>query len=472
MKVVLIMLLALITGLCLLSNLTIPFILLALIFYLWLLLEYPEIALFISFLVIIDCFSIMDEDLFRLPYLFRIRDIFFLSIFIPLIIGFYKKDNKIRDVFNNPIAKCISFILFLSIIQIFVTYLRFNDETLNSIIRMGRRYFYYVMFFPALYILLDEKRFKRFSKLFITSVIIFCFLYIVQFLIGPTHKILLKGRVEYQGLQGFTVPRLYISGVIAATLIFHISLMIFLFYKNFKYRVKNILFVIVSGIQTLVTFGRAHIFGVIIGTLFAIFFAKGHMRIKSLFKLSAFLLIAFLAVMTFQILFQPEKDFFKAFYARIASTYNAVTERGDTFGYRIKDSLGRMELIKKNPILGIGFVHDSSDLFAFVKKYSIGIRTGDSGIIDLLIDFGIIGVIWLLVMSFVVLKRSLVIYRETENHFYKTIILGVIAFYFGRLFSFITLEDFVAYDSIVIITFSLVLLEVLKYRISREENVR
>ena len=167
MRIMFIILLGLISGFCLLSSLILPFLCLALIFYLWLLFEYPEIALFVSFLVIVNCFSMMDENIFRLPNLFRLRDLFFLSMFIPLFVGLYKRDKKAKYVFNNPIAKCISFILILSFIQIFVTHLRFGDESINSILRMGRRYFYYSLFFPALYILLDKKRFKRFAKLFI-----------------------------------------------------------------------------------------------------------------------------------------------------------------------------------------------------------------------------------------------------------------------------------------------------------------
>ena len=54
---------------------------------------------------------------------------------------------------------------------------------------------------------------------------------------------------------------------------------------------------------------------------------------------------------------------------------------------------------------------------------------------------------------------------KTDSQFYKSIILGIIAFYFGRLFSFITLANFVRYEGIVITSLSLILLEVINYQL-------
>ena len=81
--------------------------------------------------------------------------------------------------------------------------------------------------------------------------------------------------------------------------------------------------------------------------------------------------------------------------------------------------------------------------------------------VTLLLDFGAFGLIWLLTLSLIVFKRGFKIYKRTDNLFYKSVILGIIAFYFSRLFSFVTLADFVLYDGIVVISFSLVYLEVI-----------
>lgn len=438
--------------------------------YLWLIFKFPEIALFISFLVIVDCFSMADENFLRVPFLFRIRDVFLLLMFLPLVEAIYRKDSRIKYVFGGPIAKGIYLIILLTLVQMFFTHLRFGSESFNSIIRIGRKYFYYALFFPALYIFLDEVRFRRFSNLFIASTIIFCLLYIGQFLIGPEFSIFLKGRVEYQTLHGFCVPRIYVSGESAATLILHISFMMFLLCKNLKYRAKNVFLLMLLGFQALITFGRAHIFGVATGTLFALSSVETRIKAKAVFGIFILILVFFIMLSVLTFFSSSEKDFLQAIFARITSAYDAVSQQKDTFGYRIKDSASRIGLIIKNPIFGIGFVHDESYLFARATGSDNMIRTGDSGIIVLLIDFGIIGLIWLLTMAYIVLKRSLIAYKTTLNQLYKACALGVVAFYFGRLFSFFTLGEFVSYDGIVVIVLSLALLETINYEILSVKN--
>jgi len=467
MKIISIILFSACIALCFLLNMYFFFIFLAFFIYLWLIFKYPEVALFVAVLGICNFFSLMNEDFLRVPYVFRIRDVFLLSTFLPLLGGIYKRDEKIKRVFMNPIATGIYLILLLCFIQVFLTKLRFPDESFSSLIRAGRRYFYYAIFFPALYILLDKNRLKRFIKLFIVSVIIFCSMFIIQFYMGPTYKIFLSARVEHQILQGFGVTRLYIDGAIVGAFIFQISFMIFLFYKKFQYRLKNLFITVLCGLQTFLTFGRAHIFGVVIGTLFGIACAKKQSKLRNLFKVFIVcFVILLLGEIVSKVFFTQKEDFLKGIFSRISSTYESVIHQEDTFYYRINDSLGRMQLIKKNPVFGIGFVHMDSGLFTLERGHDYELRTGDSGAITLLLDFGILGFVWLFTMAFIVLRRSIYIYMKTDSQFYKSIILGIIAFYFGRLFSFITLANFVRYDGIVITSLSLVLLEVINYQLS------
>ena len=462
-RIILTLFLSLFLGKCFLIDAYLPFLLFAFFVYLWLLFKYPEIALFISFLVIINCFSMISEDFLRLPNILRIRDLFFISIFIPLLCGIYRKDKKIKYIFSNPIAIGIYVILFLALIQIFITYLRFSSESFNSIIRTGRNYFYYAMFFPALYILVDNVRLKRFVKLFIGSAVIFCFLYIIQFFIGSNHKIFLWATVTEQDLRGFGVTRLYIDGYIVAALIFAISFMLYLFHNTFKYRRENIFIMFITGMQILVTFGRAHIFGIVMGILFGIFCAKGQQKMKSVLRIFIFLIVIIVTGSIVSLFLQKE-SIIQAIFERVSSTYEAVIGKQDTFSFRLEDFKGKIELIKRNPIFGIGFVHDESPLFAFARGYRGDLRTVDSGTITLLIDFGIIGMVWLFMMAIIVLKRSLGVYKKVNDQFYKLLILGIVAFYFSRLFSFITLADFVTFDGVVIIIISLVIIEVIYYQ--------
>lgn len=423
----------------------------------------PEMALLVAFLMIMSCFSIMDEDFLRMPRLFRLRDLFLVSAFVPLLIGLYRRDTRMRYIFSSPLAKAIYAVIALAFIQILVTKARFPGETIGSIVRMGRKYFYYALYFPALYILIDPKRLKRFMIVFVGMVTVYSGLYILQFLIGPGNKIFMHGRVEHQILQGFGVTRVYTFGMTTATLLFHISFMVLLFSK--KWKGQSIGLLVLTGVQNLVTFGRAHIFGIITGTLFGISLIRGHLKIKSVIKLVAIILVILAVgqiISTF--IYGGEHNLIQAIVTRLMSMYDAIRYQHDAFGDRIQDSLGRMSLIRDNLLFGIGFIHNESALFAFARGYEDSISTTDSGTITLLLNFGVIGIIWLLILAFLVLRAGMETYRKTEDDFLRAVSVGILAFFFGRVFAFITLADFVMYDEIVVIILVMALLEALRYR--------
>lgn len=472
MRILFVFFSSLFVGSCFLLNMYLPLLLFALFAYIVLLFKYPEIALFIAFLVIINCFSLINADFLRMPNFFKIRDIFFVSTFLPLLYGIYKKDEKLKFVFSSPIAIGIYVILFFALVQILITKLRFSSESFNSIIKTGRVYFYYALFFPSLYILTDKVRIKRFVILSVGSVIIFSLLYILQFLVGSQYTIFLWAAVVEQNLQGFGVTRMYVTGMVAATLLFHICLMIFLFRGTHQYRIRklNVFVLCITALQGLLTFGRAHIFGIFTGILFGISCARGQQKFKSMLKISFYSLVLIFLYVVSQVFLPQKENIFQAFFARTASTYNAINDSRDTFMYRINDSLGRIELIKENPLFGVGFVHDESRLFASKRGDNESLRTTDSGTLTLLIDFGFLGIIWLIMMAIIVLKRGSGIYREINEPLYKSLTLGIISFYFGRLFSFITLSDFVVYDGITVITLSLVAMEVIHYQLLVKKN--
>ncbi|MDP3788780.1 MAG: O-antigen ligase family protein, partial [Candidatus Omnitrophota bacterium] len=366
----------------------------------------------------------------------------------------------------------IYIIVIMALIQMFVTKYRFPEETFGSIIRISRRYFYYAMFFPALYILSDRKRAVRFFKLAIGTVILFCCIFIAQFFAGSAHKIFTWAvRIEYQMLQGFRVTRIYVYGTMTATLLFSVSLMVLLFWRSFKYELRNIVVFFITLIQILLSFGRANIFGIMIGTLFSAAVAGGRAKFRNIAGVSILLiLILILTAVIFEVTL-PNEDLFKAVLTRIGSIFTAITQKEDTFVGRIEDNYGRIDLVRKNPLFGVGFVHDESRLFAFARGTAeAGIRTSDSGILTLLLDLGFVGVAWLLALTFIFLRRSVYLYKMNSRNICGPIILGIIAFYFGRLFSFITLGDFVMYDGITTIVIALALLESINYNTIYERN--
>ena len=131
-KYLFIVLLSLVLALCFGVQRYIPFIVLSAAFYLWLLIKYPEIGLFISILFIFDFFSIMSRNFLRVEHVFRLKDAFFLSTFIPLLIGIYQGDVRVRLVFKSKLAIGIYIILFLTVMQLFLTKLRFPSESFDQ----------------------------------------------------------------------------------------------------------------------------------------------------------------------------------------------------------------------------------------------------------------------------------------------------------------------------------------------------
>lgn len=429
--------------------------------YLGLLFKKPEYALLLSVLMIFDFFSLIPEDFLRMPGVFRLKDIFLILAFVPFLNGLFNRDPKIRVVIKSVIGKCILFLIFITACQLFLTNFLYPSESVNSIFRAGRKYFYYLLFFPAYYILIDYGRLKSFIRLLVLSICSFCVLFMLQFFLADKVKIF-SGKIAVQNLQGFMVTRMYLSGAALVNVIFLIVLFILLLSPIVKKK-SYFLLMILTGLQIFFGFGRANIFSLFLGLAFIFLFVIKKKRGKVFFRV----IIAFFCIFIILNFIQFRGQRLSvAVSARIGSTFEAVFNVNDTFEVRRRDSLGRMDLIKKNPIFGIGFVHDETTLFARYKGFGNALRTSDSGIITLLIDFGLIGFLWWLITSLVFVTKCVKLSHKIKS-IEKYYALGILAFYVGRMGSFITLAGFVNYDGIVIVVLCFVLIEIIEFNHKR-----
>ena len=88
--------------------------------------------------------------------------------------------------------------------------------------------------------------------------------------------------------------------------------------------------------------------------------------------------------------------------ARLASGFSEIKDKSGTWQYRLDDSRFRFGLMRDHPLLGVGFVHINyahrfgarglSDDPAVVPDQ--GVTTTDSGLVAILVDFGIAGFLW------------------------------------------------------------------------------
>jgi len=133
------------------------------------------------------------------------------------------------------------------------------------------------------------------------------------------------------------------------------------------------------------------------------------------------------------------------------SAFKDIANRGGTFAYRLKDSVARIELAKHNIIAGVGFVHPESGMFR-LNTVTEGVTTSDSGILTLILEYGLLGVTWLFVLTSIIYSESRknIVFMRGQSEIF---VLSAFAFFFSRLFSFITLADFVMIEGIVLLAF-------------------
>ena len=226
-KIILTVFLSFIIALSMSIHFLMPLLIVFSLVYLGLLFKKPEYALLLSVLMIFDFFSLIPEDFLRMPGVFRLKDIFLILAFVPFLNGLFNRDPKIRVVIKSVIGKCILFLIFITACQLFLTNFLYPSESVNSIFRAGRKYFYYLLFFPAYYILIDYGRLKSFIRLLVLSICSFCVLFMLQFFLADKVKIF-SGKIAVQNLQGFMVTRMYLSGAALVNVIFLIVLFILL----------------------------------------------------------------------------------------------------------------------------------------------------------------------------------------------------------------------------------------------------
>jgi len=452
MKVLAILLLSFFIGLLFLANSYSLFALVGFFLYLWLLFKYPEIALFITILVVNDFFSLVSADFLRIPGVFRIKDIFLVMAFIPLAHKVYHK--KIKFQLNN-LSKSILLIMFFVVLEALITII-IRNQSFNYTIRMARRYLYFLLYFPMIYLIDDERKFKRFLSLLIISSAAFSLLMIIQYVIGPT-KVIFKyaSHVVMQQIVGEYVTRSYVLGSSLAIMIFFLYLFR-LFFKvgNKAINLTMVFLTFLGGVY--LGFSRANLFGVIAGLGFATFILLDF-RWKIRIIATSFIFIFVLFFLLEGVKFYSENTISNPLYITYKSLVSGASDlanRTGTFGYRLKDSAARIALIKANPFLGVGFIHPLSGILK-IRTLTPGITTNDSGIVTLLLDFGVTGIIWLGFLSIVFFKEAKRLCNILRENSTKVLVIAAFAFYFSRLFSFLTLADFVSYHGIVSICIAL-----------------
>lgn len=454
-KLLLIILISFFLSQFLLLNYFIPLFFLLIAGFIWLILRRPEIALFVVVLSANDFFSLISEDIFRLPGVFRLKDLLFI---IPCFVLFLQILQRKIILRRSLFSRTIWLITFFVILEVFLTML-VQQQGFNFTIRTGRRYLYYLLYFPLVYLINDDRKFKRFLSLILGATVIFSLLMIAQNILGDSYILFrFASSVGEQKIAGEYVTRTYVAGASLALIGFYFYFFRILLEK--KYGWLNLCVLILtffSGVY--LKFGRANLFGAAAGLIFSVFIML-NMRLR----IRAFLVTLIFGIMLFSSFQIIRLGSGKAVPNPVTLSFKSLLSGADdlrnktgTFEFRLKDSAERIDLIKKHPIAGVGFVHPSSKIINSRGVWA-EIITGDSGIITLLLDFGIFGIFWLFALTLVFFRKVKKLFFSVADSGRRSLVIALFAYYFSRLFSFLTLGEFVFQQGIVTLAMVLFIL--------------
>jgi hypothetical protein len=435
-------------GKCLLLHYFIPLFFLLIFAFIWLIFRYPEIALFIVILAANNFFSLVSDEIFRLPGIFRFKDLLFILSYLVLFFRVYQKKVILKQ---SLFSRNLWIILFFVTLEIVLT-MFLKQQSFNYSIRMGRIYLYYLLYFPLVYLIDTDIKFKRFINLLLGGVVAYSLLIVVQYILGPSHVIFkFASHVEEQLIAGAYITRTYAAGASLVLIVFYFYLFYILMEK--KYSWFNFFILILtffSGVY--LQFGRANLFGVITGFLFSVFILLNlRLKIRSFITTLILVSVIFFSIGAIKII--TEKNMQNPIvhsFRFLLSGVDDMRYKTGTYGFRLQDSAERIELIQRSPIIGIGFVHPLSGIIN-IRTETTGIVTNDSGLITLLLNFGILGIFWLAVLTTTFYKKAKKLFFNVVGS-KRALVIALFAYFFGRLFAFLTLADFVTQGGIVTLT--------------------
>lgn len=435
-------------------------LLIAIAIYFFMLFYRPHIALFVTLLVAWDGFGFIDSSIFlRLPHIFQLKELLFIFIFLPLLCDTAMRRRR-RPV-ASPIMKPIWFLMTLIIVQVISTYLSYNVD-LNSIIRIGRRYLYYLIFPLTIYYIDTKKKLDLLIVAAFIAGLTICILTLLQSFLGTSMRVIPYAIYRVQEVGSLSFWRVTLPGASLIACIFACSFWVYL-YSEDKWLKTGALIGIIFALSTIIImFSRARIVIALVSILLPFFIVFKQRRTSKLphHKISARitgLSLCLLALLGVSFNLWPQSELLGE---RMRSAVTDVTQNEGTFAYRLKESEFRVELFKRNPVLGAGFLHPerTPDYVRTSVPGKTDIQSHDTGI-SLLSEMGIMGIIWLLWLSFAFFKRAIWIWQNVSCNKYKGIVAGFIGFYGGSLITFITMPAFIFLDGILCFAFMMGLME-------------
>jgi hypothetical protein len=434
--------------------------------YMFFLFRWPHLALIAGIVIIFDGLGLINPvTFFRMPGVFRLGDLVFISLFAPLLFN-AKWHRRARNVFRHSISLMfpIMVILFLTTFQMVRTWLQY-DLPLNSCIMAGRHYWYYA-FLPLVAIYLDtsHKR-KVVYRLFLVVISALASVVIIQSVMYAVFQIrFINPNIQFSpanwgNMQLFS--RIYIPGEPTLVLGFALAFWGVFQRKSARKRVGFAALALLCALALLLVNSRMRWVHMLLVVLIPVFFLGPHISKAGRRLLCVVTVVVFILVSVFA-LTGRSNDLVSSITARAVSGWTDFRDKKGTWDYRLEDNRFRVQLIRKHPLFGVGFIHiyyahrfgglGPADEVGMPAQ---GITTTDSGIVTLLVDFGAIGSLWAVWYFISVLGFCSKMLRSSKNGDLRWTSLPLIGYMTGGLVTFVTLGVFTMAGAIVGLSFAL-----------------
>jgi O-antigen ligase len=400
----------------------------------------PRIALVA---IIVSSSSIFYFEAVQVPigggYEIAIQEVIIVVMFLLLALRIML-NRDIRFV-KSPVNLPMLFFLSTVILSSFWSIFHFQISR-SLVFWDARTLFHYSLFFLVPYVIRDTRE-VRFviSALFIIAAVVSVMM-LSQFFIGPNHKLFI-GKPEMIGvtpLETGVGARITPPGelLIFVTLFVSLSLIGNMSKDNFK-RIY-IFLAFVFGLGLLLTFTRSLWTSTMVGFLIILYFARRGAR----WKLTSFAAIALICVIAFSLLVDAysaagpakKKSLIPLFEQRFLSIFEPESYKegtDSTFETRTYEFGEAAPYIKTHPIIGIGFHNPYRWRWSGDNYY--GYHFVHNAYLFLLLKMGLLGLLAYVWLSIAFLKRSLLVFRNTDDLYLKGVVLGAFVSYIGILIS-------------------------------------
>ena len=343
------------------------------------------LGLLLIFICGFDLFYLMPG--YHIRGLFRVSDLGLLLTF--LMAGSFFVRSQHRNLVANPVALMVIAYLFLTLIQVVSATYNYHQPIMSGLIQ-SRHQFYYLSYFVFLLALDTDEKVEKFMGYMMKIAIFIVIISVINYF-GPTlfHHPWAEGHGIRSGIKRAFLPAMNIIGL---AFIWWLTRYVARVpgYRKDGYGVL-LMFAALLFRQTR---GR-----VIAATLasFWIFFREGRMRLLVGMIVAALLGGGVMAMILGE----------NILVGSFETAYTDVTEEEGTWVGRIKQIENSLETFLEHPWIGTGarFIRQQAGVTTDQKTLEDAYQ-GDLGWPHWLKNYGILGTVWVIALTIVVLRKS------------------------------------------------------------------